>query len=179
MMRRLVVAALFFGAALSLSADLFACGDKFLITSRGTRFQRTAVPRTPASILVFANPASNLPKALAKVPVDATLRKAGYSPTTVTSASDFDAALSRGGWDLVLVDVADSPAIGSRSHGNTTPIIVPVAYHVTGQQWAQVRKQYPSVLKSPIRSQSFLDAIDDALAARPKPSVKGSGKSGN
>ena len=156
-----------------------ACGDKFLIGSRGTRFQHAPSATAGASILVFANPTSNLPKALANVPVDATLRKAGYKPTTVTTANDFDAALSRGGWDLVLVDVADGPAVSVRVAGVKAPVVLPVVYNATDPQLVQAKKQYQTVLKSPTKSQPFLDAIDDALALRVKPSGKAAAKSGN
>ena len=47
---------------------LLACGDKFLVSSRGTRFQRAAVAREPASILIYTNPASELPKVLPASP---------------------------------------------------------------------------------------------------------------
>jgi len=80
--------------------DLLACGDKFLVISRGTRFQRAAAARQPANILVYANPASTLPKALEKVMVDATLRKAGYKPTSVSDANALEQALRQGGWFL-------------------------------------------------------------------------------
>ena len=45
------------------SADLFACGDKFLVISRGTRFQRSATERSAADILIYATSASTLPAA--------------------------------------------------------------------------------------------------------------------
>jgi hypothetical protein len=164
-MKQLVVTGLLIGACTAVQADLQACGDKFLIVTRGTRFQR-AVPRASASILVFANPASNLPKALANVSVEATLRKAGYKPTTVTTVGELEAALGRGGWDLVVIDVADIRAISGHTSSDPAPVVLPVLYNVTGQELARAKKQYPAVLKSPTKSQPFLDAIDDALAAR-------------
>jgi hypothetical protein len=165
-------------AAVGTGRDLIACGDKFLVIGRGTRFQRASA-RTPASVLIYANPSSNMPKALANVPVDATLRKAGYKPTTVTSPADLDAALGRGGWDLVLADVADTQALTGRLHGGSGPLVLPVVYNPTNSELAQLRKQYAQVLKSPTKNQSFLDAIEDALAARPKPSGKAAAKIGD
>ena len=97
---------------------LLACGDKFLVSRGGTRFQRAAVARKPASILIYTNPASELAKVLADIPVDATLTKAGYRPTTVATSDEFDKALSRGGWDLVLVGMADASAVSKRLQGD-------------------------------------------------------------
>jgi hypothetical protein len=177
-MKQLVVIGLLIGASAAVHTDLLACGDKFLIVTRGTRFQRAAA-RTSASILVFANPASNLSKALVNVPIEATLRKAGYKPTTVTTVAELDAALSRGGWDVVLVDVADSRVVSGRTGSAPAPVVLPVFYNVTGDELARAKKQYPAVLKSPTKSQPFLDAVDDALAARLASSAKTVRTTGN
>ena len=166
-----ILAGLLIASGMATGADLLACGDKFLIVSRGTRFQRASI-RAPASILVYADPASNLPKALANVSVDATLRKAGYKPTTVTSAAEFDAALDRGGWDLVLVDVAQSQVVSSRVRGAAAPMVLPVVYSAGRTEVAQAKKQFPLVLKSPTKNQGFLDTIDEALALQAKPGNK-------
>jgi hypothetical protein len=161
-------------------SELFACGDKFLVVSRGTRFQRAAAARQSASILVYANPASDLPKALANVAVEATLRKAGYRPTSVTTGAEFDDALRQGGWDLVLVAMPDGQFVVSRLQGRAepnAPLVLPVLYNPTTGELAQAKKLYPRIIKSPTKSQLFLDAIDDALASRTRP--KPAGKSGN
>jgi hypothetical protein len=171
MTKSLILTGLLIASGVATGGDLIACGDKFLIVSRGTRFQRASM-RTPASILVYADPASNLPKALANVSVDATLRKAGYKPTTVTSAAEFDAALVRGGWDLVLVDVMQSQVVSNRVRGAAAPMVLPVVYSGGGTGLAQARKQFPLVLKSPTKSQGFLDTIDEALALQAKPGNK-------
>lgn len=171
MTKSLILVGLLIASGMATGGDVIACGDKFLIVSRGTRFQRASI-RTPASILVYADPASNLPKALANVSVDATLRKAGYKPTTVTSAAEFDAALGRGGWDLVLVDVAQSSIVSSRVRGAAAPMVLPVVYNAGGTGLAQAKKQFPLVLKSPTKNQAFLDTIDEALALQTKPGHK-------
>jgi hypothetical protein len=150
------------------SGDLFACGDKFLVASRGTRFQRAAAARQPANILVYANPSSNLPKALERVMVDDTLRKAGYKPTSVAGPNELEQALRQGGWDLVLADLADSTAVRGRLQGTGAPMVLPVLYSATGSELAQAKKDYQRVLKGPVKSQAFIEAIDDALALREK-----------
>ncbi len=172
---RTSVFALLLISGTGMSGDLLACGDKFLVVGRGTRFRRASIPRAPAAILVYANPASNLPAALANVAVEATLSKAGYRPTTVSSAEEFDRALRRGGWDLVLVDVAESRSLAGRVTGNDAPAVLPVVYNPTRTEWKEARRQYPSVLRSPTKTQAFLDTVDEALSIRspkPKPGVK-------
>ena len=166
MKTQLIVAGLAVFAGLGPDRGLMACGDKFLVVSRGTRFERAAPVRRPAAILVYANPASALPKALANLPVDAVLRKAGYRPTMVATKAAFQQALSRGRWDLVVVDVTDSQAVTSLLAPDSAPVVLPVVYNATNAELKQIKKQYVHVLRSPTKNQSFLDAIDEALSSR-------------
>jgi hypothetical protein len=163
---RFIAAALLLFVGTGSGDPLLACGEKFLMGSRGTRFQRPGAPRESAAILVYANPARSLPRALANVPVEATLRKAGYRPTVVTSAETLGSALAQGGWDLVLADVSDGLALSSRTDKAKTPTVLPVLYNPTNAELAAAKKQYQRVLKAPTKNQSFLDAIDGALASR-------------
>jgi hypothetical protein len=172
MSKRLRAAGLLLLIAINPGDILLACGDKFLVSSRGTRFQRAAVAREPASILIYTNPASELPKVLASIPVDATLTKAGYRPTTVTTSDELEKALSRGGWDLVLVGMADARAVSKRLRGEIVPAVLPVVFNPTSSELSESKKLYPVVLKAPAKSQSFLSAIDEAIAHRPKPQAK-------
>jgi hypothetical protein len=151
------------------SGELLACGDKFLVASRGTRYQRAGQARQGASILVYMHATSTIPKAFEKVSEDVT-KKAGYRVTWVANANELDQALRQGGWDVLLADLADSPDVRGRvkSSGPDAPLLVPVAYGVTGTQIAQAKKEYQRVLKGPIKTYAFLAAMDDALAARQK-----------
>jgi hypothetical protein len=162
MKTRLVAAMLVLVGGIAVGEPLLACGEKFLMRSRGTRFQRAPVPAS-ASILIYANPVFNLPRALASIPFDATLRKAGYRPTKVTSEQELETSLSRGGWDLVLVDIADSGAV-LKFESSAGPIVLPVVYNATSAELAAAKAQHTYVLKAPTKNQSLLDAIDDALA---------------
>lgn len=164
---RLVAVIVLLVGGIGVAEPLLACGEKFLMRNRGTRFQRAALARMPASILVYANPSLNLPKALANVPVDATLRKAGYRPTTVASPEEFHAAMGRGGWDLVLVDVADTIVVPRQGLRANSPIVLPVTFNATRSELAAAKKQHQRVLNAPLKNQAFLDAIDEALAEKP------------
>ena len=157
-------------AGISSVNILLACGDKFLVSSRGTRYQIAPVVRKPSAILIYTNPASEVPKALAGVPIDATLRSVGYRPTTVGTPAEFEKALSQGGWDLILVGVADAEAVSKRVQSNAG--VLPVVVNATAAEMKQTRKQYPVVLKAPTKSQTFLAAIDEALSYRPKDQAK-------
>ena len=143
---------------------LLACGDKFVGSARGTRFQQAPIGHQE-TILIYVNPASDVPTALARVSVVATLRRAGYRPTTVTAAAEFESELNHGGWDLVLVGLADAQAVRQRENNKTS--ILPVTLNTTGAQLQQTRKEYPVVLtRAPSTNDSFIHVIYDALAYR-------------
>jgi hypothetical protein len=148
---------------------LQGCGDKFLVSSRGTRYQHAPAANASAAILIYASPSSPVPKAIATASVVSTLRRAGYRPYLVETPEDFEKALSRGGWDLVLVGVADADAVSRRVKGNGR--VLPVV--LTSESFRQTRKLYPVVLKGPVKSAVLLDTIADALAYGQRDKSKG------
>ena len=84
-----------------IGGDLLACGDKFLVTGRGTRFQRPKNARA-ASVLIYANPSSGLPAALKNVSVDSVLKHEGQRSTTVETFDQLSAILAGGRFDVVV-----------------------------------------------------------------------------
>jgi hypothetical protein len=166
MHRRMCAFGLILLTVATSSSILLACGDKFLISNRGTRFQRAGALREPAAILIYTNPASELQQVLGGATLDATLRKAGYRPTMVATPDDFEKALNRSGWDLVLVSAADATAVSSRLPKNVA--VVPVVVNATNAELMQTRKQYKIVLKAPAKGQSLLSVIDEALRDKRK-----------
>jgi len=151
-----------------VSGELLACGDKFLVASRGTRYQRAGQARQ-ASILVYLHAKSTLQKAFENVSEERT-KKAGYRVTSVANANELEQALRQGGWDVLLADLADSPDVRGRiqNSGPGGPLLVPVAYRATGTEIAQAKKEYQRILKGPIKTYAFLEAMDDLLALRAK-----------
>jgi hypothetical protein len=156
-----------------VSRDLRACGDKFLVPSRGARFELSTSVRQRAMVLVYANPASALHEALSSLSVDPAVRKAGYRPTIVGSTEDLGQAIRRGGWDVVLVDVEDGPTIRTAAFPEDGPFVVAVGGNLSGTEMARAKKQYVVVLKSPSRGQAFVEAIDEAFARRRDAQSKG------
>ena len=171
MSKKYVAAALLLGTA-AFPATPFACGDKFLMPTRGTRFQQAPINRAPAAVLFYANPASPLPGALSRLSVDATLRKAGYRPTFVTSLEGLEAALARGGWDVIVVDVTDGASVMSRLGRRAASAVLPVLVDAPETAVKQARADYKRIIKSPGRGQDFVDGIDDVLALKQPDATK-------
>jgi hypothetical protein len=165
---RRAAAAISSAACVCAGTDLLACGDKFLMLSRGTRFDRAPSARQAAEVLVYAAPASRMTAALNRLSVAAALKRAGYRPLSVDGAEAFEQALRRGGWDLVVVDLADAPAVAARAGGASAPLVVPVALDATREEVTRARTRYVKVIASPAKGQTFVDALDDAMASRLK-----------
>ena len=73
--------------------DLLACGDKFLVAGRGTRYQRPKDVRA-ASILIYATPSSER--------VQAMLERQGHHAVTVKTFDQLSATLSANHFDVIL-----------------------------------------------------------------------------
>jgi len=150
-------------AGSTTSGVLLACGDKFLVPSRGMRFELTSGARQEAAVLVFARPASSLADAFERLSIERALRNAGYRPTIVADAGEFARILQQGSWDVVLIDAADGPLKESASGA---PAVLAVAARANGNELARAKTEYAAILKSPSRSQAFIEAFDAALATR-------------
>ena len=94
----------------TLGGDLLACGDKFLVGSRGTRYQRPKSARA-ATILIYAAPESELAAALKKVKVDSVLKHEGHRATTVQNLDELSTVLAGGRFDVVLAASNESLAV--------------------------------------------------------------------
>ena len=84
-----------------MGGDLLACGDKFLVAGRGTRYQRPKTARA-ASVLIYANPSTGLPITLKDVKVESVLKHEGHRSTTVETFDQLSAILAGGRFDVVV-----------------------------------------------------------------------------
>ena len=163
--RRVISVVFLMMTLIGVRGNVLACGDKFLVVSRGTRFDHPAARRA-AAILIYAKPGTRMAASLASAPVEGTLRKAGYLPTTVTSAQALDTALQTGEWALVMADVADVQDVRSRQRAAPSPLVLPVIDNPSGDALKEAKKQYQHVLKTPAKSRVLLDTIDEAMTVR-------------
>lgn len=85
-----------------MGGDLLACGDKFIVAGRGTRYQRPKTARA-ASVLIYANPSTGLPLTLKDVKVESVLKHEGHRATTVETFDQLSAILVGGRFDVVVV----------------------------------------------------------------------------
>ena len=148
--------------ALATGSDLLACGDKFLVAGRGTRYQRPKNARA-ANVLIYANPASGLPDTLKKVPVDTLLKREGHQATTVETLEQLGAMLAGGRFDVVLVANTVLSAVEKLVAGAADAPEV-VAFCVKPATPAS----NDCTVKAPPKERSLLEAIDKAVLKHDK-----------
>lgn len=162
MSNRLRVAALMGTLALGAGTELLACGDKFLVAGRGTRYQRPKNARA-ANVLIYADPASGLPATLHSVPVDRLLKREGHQATTVETLDQLAAILAAGRFDVVLAANTVAAAVEKLMSGAADAPVV-VAFCVKpGTTASQADPQAPCSVKAPPKERTFLEAIDKAV----------------
>jgi hypothetical protein len=132
MKRRIGPVALVAAAILLTGPNLFACGEKYLVAGRGTRYQRPKNFRA-ASILIYANPSSGLEAALQTLPVESVLKREGHRATTVANAEQLSAILTAGRFDVVLAASSDAPAVEKLVGGRPDAPIV-LSFCVKGEK---------------------------------------------
>ena len=144
------------------------CGGKFAVLGRGMRFGRAS--KYPASILIYINPASNMPAAAREFKLEKTLKASGHKARVVESPVDLEQALASGKYDIVLADIADSPNVQKvAASAASKPIVVPVLYKPTPTELAAVEKKYGCLIApASSRATELLPVLDQAMQSRVK-----------
>jgi len=131
--------------SVGITGDLIACGDKFLVAGRGTRYQRPKTARA-ASVLIYADPASAVAASLKKEKVESLLKLEGHRATRVQSLEELSAVVSSGRYDVILTATSDSASV---------------------QRIVQTSRDAATVLAvDDLKSRSLLQAIDTAVSQR-------------
>lgn len=106
MKRRMLIAGVVAVVGVFMTGDLLACGDKFLMASRGTRYQRPKSFRA-ASVLIYAQPTDGLVSSR----LESILKSEGHRYTTVQSFEQLSSILAGGRFDVVLTGGTASPTV--------------------------------------------------------------------
>ena len=160
--------------ASSAVADVLACGDKFLVPSRGMRFELKPSVRQEASVLLYLESPSGPTDRFDRSSIGVALQKAGYRPTIAANLDELDRTLRGGTWDAVLLDLSSGSLDLAPAPG--VPVVA-FAVNAKPGDLARAKKRYATVLKAPTRGQAFVDAIDAAVAARRAAQAKASKRS--
>ena len=160
MKRRIGFGLLAAAVALLPGIDLLACGEKFLVSGRGTRYHRPKNFRA-ASILIYANPSTGLEAALSKLPVDSVLKREGHRATRVETPEQLSAILASGRYEVVLAAAGDAAKVDEVIAGRANAPVV-LAFCIKGQP-QPVAEGAACALKAPPKERHLLEAIDKAV----------------
>jgi hypothetical protein len=126
--------------------DILACGDKFLIAGRGTRYQRPKNARA-ASLLIYADPASAVAAALKKAKVESLLKLEGHRATKVQTFQELSTIVASGRYDVILTANSDSANVERLVQASPDAAIVVAVDDL-------------------VKNRSLLEAIDKAVFQR-------------
>jgi hypothetical protein len=149
----------------------FACGDKLLNISRGLRFQRAYAGRQ-ANLVIYTT-ATSSSGALKSTKLQTTLKQAGHKLQTVEDLSRLDQVLKSGKVDVLLADFEELTGIlRELQSAPSRPIIVPVLYKASKEEFAAAQREYKLALKASADEIQYLRAIDEAMRLRLKAPAK-------
>ena len=143
-MRRILTAAAVVAVVAAATADLGACGDKFLRVGRSARFRRYAAVH-PASILIYA-PADSTPAGIKEF--EAILKRAGHKTVALANGADVSKALAAAPYDLVIAGYSDSHRIREDLQTIASkPGLLPILYKPSKVVAEQAEREFICLIK--------------------------------
>ena len=144
MHRRFIVVGILAAVVTTATADLNACGDKFLRVGRSARFRAYAALH-PASILIYA-PVNAKPGGLKEL--EDMLTRAGHTALAVKNGSSLSQTLANARFDLVIAEYADAGRVKAQLESiPSRPDVLPVLKNPTKAVAAEAAKSYQFLLR--------------------------------
>jgi hypothetical protein len=144
------------------SADLTACGDKFLRPGRSARFNNFQ-SLYPSSILIVRPPNATA-KGLATF--QTLLKNAGHTSRVVTGDALL-AAVATGAADLVIAEYGQAIEVErSLQNAGARQGVLPVLSKPTATLVAAARSHFPAVIRQGMEPREALGEIDKLLRSR-------------
>ena len=166
MLRHLLVVAVVATTLASDSADLSACGDKFLRIGRSERFRGYAAVH-PSSILIYT-PTDSTPAGIKDF--ESLLKRAGHKTLAVENGVRLSQVFAAAKYDVVIAAYADTGKIKEElQFVASKPGLLPILYKPTKAVAAEAEKEYHSLIKPDAMSKhDALAEIDRLMEVRLK-----------
>jgi len=144
------------------------CGDKVHALGRAVRLRYAS--NHSASILLYLRTGSSTAAAVSSdASLQSALKKSSQVLNIVNDPTRLDQALSRGKYDLVVVDAADAPAIEQQLQTMAShTVVVPVISQVNKTEASAMAKHFHVVLKTPSKMDNYFMALDEAMEMKAK-----------
>jgi hypothetical protein len=142
--RRILTAVAVAAIVTAVTADLDACGDKFLRVGRSARFRRYAAVH-PAAILIYS-PADSTPAGIKEF--EAILTRAGHKTLALANGADISQALSAAPYDLVIADYSDSNRVRDDLRAAASKAgLLPILYKPSKSVAEQAEREFTCLIK--------------------------------
>ena len=146
------------------SADVTACGDKYIRLA--ARLGPAYTAEHQATILIYMPAGSVVPAAARKLRLRDSLERAGHRVDAVDREADLQTALRTRSYDVVLADAAGAQAIHPRLLAATgRPTLVPI-FHNRSRELDVARKQSRCLIASGDRAYHVPAEIDHVMELR-------------
>ena len=151
------------GGLVGLSdAVLEACGSKFLVSSRGARYQRVLASIQPTSILFYWPEDTNTEEEDRWNPAaEEMLESVGHTVEVFSDDDAFLGAARGGGFDVLVLPIDEARRLKSDLAAlPPDAAVVPLLMFPTRSQYSQAREEYGVVMKLPTTTDKMLAALE-------------------
>ena len=162
-MKKLFLVLFILGGMVGLSdAVLNACGSKFLVSSRGARYQRVLASIQPTSILFYWQQDDDTKEEDRWNPAaEEMLEAVGHTVEVLHDDEAFLDAARDGGFDVLLLPIDEARRLQADLAALPPgPAVVPLLMFPTRSQYSQAREEYGVVMKLPTTSDKMLAALE-------------------
>jgi hypothetical protein len=143
---------------------LHACGAKFLVSSRGARYQKVLANIEPTRILWWYDQDESTPEDERWNPeTEKWLEELGHSLEVTFDADSFLAAAKNGGFDVMLVHIEEARELQDQITALAPDAaLLPILKFPTQSVYSAARQEFGIVMKFPTTQPKFLAAIEKA-----------------
>ena len=159
----LVLALVALGGLVGLSdAVLEACGSKFLVSSRGARYQRVLASIEPASILFYwPQDATTEEEDRWNPDAEEMLEGAGHTVEVASDQETFLRDARAGSFDVLVLPIDEANRLQPDLEAlSIDSAVVPWLWFPTRSQYSQAREEYGIVMKLPTTAEKMLAALE-------------------
>ena len=162
------IVTVFMGVALFSIAN--ACGDKFLVNSRGMKQENLLVASNAGRILLYRNDNSSIATQSLTDDLKRALIRSGHTVVIVETFDQVEDALGSSTYDVVMADIADAEAIKGIETFGPSPIVLPLIdkKNSSRDEKKAASKMYGAVLKAPGRTSYVLLLVDESVGKSQK-----------
>lgn len=161
-MRALITLGTLGFVVVALSFPASACGDKFLVNSKGVNIQGILSTTSPGAVVLYRNPDSPLATSVLDDQLVRDLTAAGHNVEVVTSFEDAQAMLTSGRHDLLVCDVDDAERL-AQAVPQAGTLLLPVVDKQSKDEVKTAKNEFGRVLKAPGKPSYMVLQIDDTV----------------